>query len=161
MKKMYLLLALLLVGAASCQKEKETTETDIKTELPGTWESVSINVKVNTVNNTDSSYVFDVTEKNWSRTLGIQPIKTFYKNENNNYISEYYDLNDSLINVTRGKWYVFGDSLTLVTPEATYEYEVSLDGGRGTFRSLMDWDGDGQMDDEYNGVQRKISRYTK
>ena len=161
MKKMYLALALLMLGAGSCKQESESTEVDLKSALPGTWESVSINVIVNSVNNTDSSYVFDVPEKLWTQKLGIRPIKTYYKEENNNYFSEYYDLKDSLINTTRGKWYVFGDSLTLVTPEATYEYEVSVNGGLGNFRSLMDWDGDGEKDDEYVGVQRKVSKYAK
>ena len=160
MRKMFLLLVLLVLCAGSCQKEQKNQEIDLATTLPGTWESVSINVKVNSVNNTDSSYVFDVPEKLWTKKLGVRPIKTYYTTENNNYTSEYYDLNDSLINKTRGKWYIFGDSLRLVTPEATYEYEVSVSGGLGNFRSLMDWDGDGQLDDEYNGVQRKISKYT-
>ncbi len=156
--KLFFLLALVL---SSCQKSETPESVDLKEMMPGTWESVSIKVVVNSVSNTDSSYVFDVPEKLWKEKLGVQPVKTYYQAEENKFYSEYIDLDGNITNVERGKWYVFGDTLMRVTPDATYQYEVAISGGVGTFKSMMDWDGDGNEDDEYSGVQRKISNYTK
>lgn len=143
------------------QQTNTTTaaQVDLKKAIPGVWESVSLQVIVHSVDNTDSSYVFDVPEERWISTLGVKPIKTFYELDNK-YRSEYRDRNDSLVNETRGIWNVFGDTLMLIAPDATYQYEVTLKNGLGEFRSLLDWDGDGQEDDEYLGIQRYVSRST-
>ena len=161
MIKIIKLFSFLLLLLCSCQKSESPESVDLKELMPGTWESVSIKVVVNSVSNTDSNYVFDVPEKHWKEKLGVQPVKTYYQTEENKFYSEYIDLDGNITNVERGKWYVFGDTLMRVTPEATYQYEVAIRGGVGTFTSMMDWDGDGNEDDEYSGVQRKISNYTK
>lgn len=153
---------LLVAAIISCSSDSAGEGAiDLHQVMPGTWEAVSVHVIVNTALNQDSSYVFEVKEREWKRKLGVQPIKTYYLTKDNGYRSEYYNLEDSLVNVTRGRWFVNGDSLRLVTPEATYEYEVSVSKGLGTFRALMDWDGDGQEDDNYTGIQRRISRYVE
>lgn len=158
------LLLLLLVGCQSGadpdQQTQEASPVDLKKAIPGVWESVSIRVDVNSFNNTDSSYVFEVPEERWLNTLGVKPIRTYYENDNK-YRSEYRDRADSLVNETRGIWNVFGDTLMLIAPDATYQYEVKIEKGLGKFRSLLDWDGDGQEDDEYVGIQRYISRSTQ
>jgi hypothetical protein len=39
--------------------------------------------------------------------------------------------------------------------QAVYRYKIFIDGDMAEFKSLLDWDSDGQVDDEYFGVQRK------
>lgn len=153
---------LLLNGCASESSSDSSSKLDLLEIMPGTWESVSIQVTVNAGQDNDSSYIFDVPEKDWSSRLGIRPIKSYYEAGNGStYYSEYIGLDGEIQDVTRGKWYVNGDSLRLVTPIATYEYLVSFAGGKTEFRAVLDWDRDGEDDDEYLGVQRKISKYTK
>ena len=145
------------------QCQPDTTHTDrldLMEVMPGTWEAISVDVTVNSVNNTDSAYVFSIKESDWKRKLGVQPLRHFYAADRN-YRRESRSVNDTLIDLTRGKWFINGDSIRLVTPDATYEYEVTVNNGISTFRSLLDWDNDGAQDDEYIGVQRKISRYTE
>ncbi len=156
-------LGIVLFSCTSESSKSNAPQQNLLAVMPGTWESVSINVRVNSANNQpDSSYVFDVPEKDWRRILGVQPIKTYYEpGAGSTYYSEYIDLDGKITQVTRGKWFVQGDSLLLVTPEASYQYEVLIEGGKGTFHSFIDWDGDGEEDDEYTGVQRKISKYVK
>ncbi len=150
---------LLAFSLGACQStEGETEKPDLKSILPGTWDAVSLKVQVNSANGTDSSYVFDVPERDWLRKIG-QPIKTFYQLEQNNYKRSYYDQKGNKLDEDRGKWYVFGDSLMLVTPDATYNYTVKIEGMKASFFSMIDWDGDGVEDDEYTGVHRKISNY--
>lgn len=168
MKLKHTFLFLLFAGLIySCQTNsdpsentsEDTVKLDLKTAIPGVWESVSIQVIVNSVNNTDSAYVFDVPEERWINILGIKPIKTYYEPDNK-YRSEYRARNDSLVNETRGIWNVFGDTLMLIAPDATYQYDVSIKNGLGTFHCFLDWDGDGQEDDEYTGIQRFVSKST-
>lgn len=163
MRSLFILgLVILLSTCGNENSETLSNSQDLNTIMPGTWESVSIKVTVHGGVDSDSIYLFDVPEKDWKRTLGINPIKTYYEGESGStYYSEYTDSDGSIQSVTRGKWYVNGDSLLLVTPDATYDYAVQVNGGRGEFRAVLDWDGDGEQDDEYLGVQRKISNYTK
>ena len=126
--------------------------------MPGTWESVSMRVIVQSANATDSSQVFDVPEKDWQIKLGAR-IRRYFQPDQNTYYRSYFNSKGEKINEERGKWYVFGDSLMLVTPQATYNYEVTLTGTRASLFSMVDWDGDGAKDDEYTEVQRKISNY--
>jgi hypothetical protein len=155
------LLLFLLVLFAACQNEgreptQNTEPPDLNAELPGTWEAVSLRVKVNSANGQDSSYVFEVKEEQWVRRYGVQPVKTVYQPDNK-YRQEYYGINDSLINQARGIWNVFGDTLMMIAPNETSQYIVSIGEGRSEFRALVDWDEDGVADDEYLRVNRLVS----
>ena len=163
-KSSFLLIVLCFLFA--CKQDlrepiKENTVLDLKTALPGVWESVSVRVDINTANNTDSTDLFEVREENWEKTLGIKPIRTYYELDNK-YRTEYRSRTDSLANLKRGIWNTFGDTLMLIEPDVTYQYIVSLKpNGLAEFRSTLDWDGDGQEDDEYVGVQRFVSKSTQ
>ena len=159
------LFVLAILCLVHCQSNNDSSNQSdqplLEEVMPGTWEAVSIYVKVNSVNNqTDSSYIFEIYENDWGPKLGVKPVKHYYESDRN-YSFESRTIVDSLINRTRGKWFVNGDSIRIVTPVATYEYEVLFDGATVTLESLLDWDGDGVFDDEYTGKQRKISRYTE
>lgn len=162
---LFLLLLFSLLACQNNEKAKEqqdnTPAVELSKSLPGVWENVSLLVTINTVENTDSTAYFEVKEENWSQMLGIKPIRTYYELDNK-YRSEYYTAYDSLTDVRRGIWNTFGDTLMLIEPDASYTYEVKiLENGLGEFRALLDWDGDGQEDDEYLGVQRLVSRSTQ
>lgn len=162
MTRGYLLLFLLATWGFSCQTDSGTSNTrpDLLEVIPGTWEAISFSVNVNSVGDTDSSYVFNIGEKDWKPKLGIRPLRHIFKADQN-YVRESRSIENEVMDLARGKWFINGDSIRLVTPEATYEYEVTIEGSVSTFHCFMDWDGDGEEDDEYTGIQRKISQYTE
>ncbi len=141
------------------QEEKKLAEEKnlLKETLPGIWESVSVRVLVNSAESTDSSYVFEVREEEWGERLGTRPIRYYFQLDNK-YRQEFIALNGELMSTSRGMWNAFSDTLMLIEPNATYQYIVSTGKGLAEFRTLLDWDGDGQEDDEYLGVYRQVSR---
>jgi len=162
--KYLLVLSLVLFIACESTTEKSTAQATaagkLVAELPGTWESVSINVAVNTANNTDSTDQFIVEEENWQNTLGMQPVKTRFFREGNKYVREFRNLQGVLADTLRGRWNVFGDTLMLIEPTATYQYVTIFRDGKMELTATVDWDGDGQVDDDYYAVERKVSNYT-
>ena len=148
---------------SSSETAQNKPQKELKDIMPGIWESVSLKVTVNSAGGkADSTYIFEVPEEEWEQRLGINPIRTYYELDNK-YRSEYRAYgNDSLMNLTRGIWNTFGDTLMLIEPDVTYIYDVEIkENGTGIFRSFLDWDGDELPDDEYIGVQRYVSKSTK
>lgn len=135
--------------------ENQTVSLDLKTLLPGKWETVAFKVNINTYQNTDSTFVLEVKGGEWEDKLQMRPIQTEYS-ARNRYQSNYHNLSDSLIRTERGIWNIFGDTLMLISPEATYQYKVNWQGEMVELRSVLDWDGDGQEDDEYIGIQKLV-----
>ena len=142
MKYLLILLALFIV-LPSCQNapseatDQAAEQIDLGKEMPGVWESVSIHVQINSAENQDTSYTFEVKEENWEQVLGMKPIKTYYELDNK-YRTEYYSRFDSLTNVKRGMWNTFGDTLMLIEPDVTYQYSVEILGnGLAQFTSTL------------------------
>lgn len=152
-------LSIMLLIACQGQEAKPAEEKGALNEaLPGAWQSVSVRVLVNSAEGLpDSSYVFEVREEEWAVRLGSQPIQWYFLPDNK-YRQEFTALNGQSMSVTKGLWNTFGDTLMLIEPNATYQYVVSTGKGLAEFRTLLDWDGDGQEDDEYLGVHRKVSQ---
>ena len=117
-------------------------------------------MEVNTTENTDSSYIFEVKEEEWASRLGSRPI-LFYFQPDNKYRQEFVALNDEVMSTARGMWNTFGDTLMLIEPNATYQYQVAIGKGLAEFRTMLDWDGDGQEDDSYSAVHRQVSMTTE
>lgn len=149
----------------ACQSNTDPTAssskslaTDLKTHLPGAWESVSFKVTIHSANHADSTIVFEVKEENWQQKLGSKPIQTsFYKD--NKYKRLFRNEGTIANDTLRGIWNTFGDTLMLIEPTTTYQYQVQiLPNGLAEFRTMMDWDGDGLTDDEYIGLERKVRK---
>lgn len=163
--KKYLYALLVLGSFISCQQEAASNQAqspalDLDKTLPGTWELINISVKVNTFENTDSSFVQEIKEEQWEKTFYVKPVRTFYELDHK-YRRAHFDLNGSLMSEAKGMWNVFNDTLMMIEPDATYQYIVSQQ-ANGLLRvvTLLDWDSDGQEDDEYAGLMRYISRTT-
>lgn len=156
----FLALAFLVSCAGEPGTDSKTEKEDLATALPGTWESVSLRVDINTVDGTDTSYVFEVREEEWMNRLGVKPVKTYYKLDNK-YEQVFTSLTDTVLSTSRGMWNVFGDTLMMVEPNATYHYEAGIENGLISLKARLDWDGDGEEDDDYVGVHRKISSATE
>ena len=128
--------------------------SELEQAIVGEWVNVSMRVWVKSYNNSDTSFIVDISEENWEMKMNIKPIvTTIYPN--GTYISEFRNSFDSLIYMPEGTWLTDGDTLLMQDHQATYKYQIFLDGNRAEFNSLIDWDNDGLADDEYQGVQRK------
>jgi hypothetical protein len=156
----YLVLAFILMLGCRQEGNQNTTDTalaSLQDNLPGTWEAVSVYVTINSTDNqVDSTTTFEIKESEWITRMGVKPVKTAYQPDNK-YRQSFSAVNDSLLSENKGLWNVFGDTLVMIEPSATYQYEVGIANGLATFKALLDWDGDGEEDDEYVGVHRKIS----
>ena len=127
---------------------------ELEKSIVGTWTNVSMRVAVHTFNNTDTSFMVDITEDNWNQKMNIQPITTVIKADGT-YHTQYRNSFDSLIFNPTGQWFIDGDTLVMKDRGTTYKYQVFVDGNRAEFRNMIDWDYDGKKDDFYYGVQRK------
>lgn len=164
MKQIYVWVFALIFFSACQSDQSQSSETedkpDLKKELPGTWEMVSLRVNINSFDNRDTTVVFEIREPQWEKAYRVKPSRTYFEMDNQ-YRQEFRSIVDTLISENRGMWNSFGDTLMLIEPDTSYQYIVDIERGLAEFRSMVDWDGDGQEDDEYLGVHRRISRSTE
>ena len=83
--------------------------------------------------------------------MNIRPIVTTIYADGT-YTSEFRNSFDSLIYKPEGTWVIDGDSLFMTDHQDTYRYQIFVDGDVAEFNSIVDWDNDGKVDDEYFGV---------
>lgn len=142
----------LLFLMMQCGEKKDNYET-----MLGEWVNVSMTLRQITVDSgrgpADSTLL--IGEGQWDSILQMRPIRTTYS-DNGTYVSRYYNLKDSLLFESEGNWYFLGDSLYLSNEVEVnaYFFEV-LESNQARFVSQLDWDGDGDKDDRYDGIQQK------
>jgi len=152
----YLLLIIFSIAINAYGQQNNLSEL-----LVGEWRNESLKIKINSFNNTDSIIISEsknVTE--WEKNLHIRPIRTFFKPDGT-YYSEYRTLGDSIFRKTSGTWVIEGDSIIMneLQPEkAFFKLHISINNNLAIFQGVIDFDGDGKMDDEYFGTQRKFSK---
>ncbi|MCG8309545.1 MAG: hypothetical protein MI975_19270 [Cytophagales bacterium] len=128
--------------------------SQLEREIIGEWTNVSMRVWVKTFNNSDTSFIVDISEENWEMKMNVKPIITAIY-EDGTYVSEFRNSFDSLVYRPEGTWLIDGDTLIMQDHQAIYKYQIFIDGDRAEFNSLVDWDKDGKADDVYFGIQRK------
>lgn len=123
--------------------------------LVGEWRNYSLRIILNTAHGTDESEELHFDESNWDEGMGMKPARTFFQ-QNGSYYTEYRDLRDSIFQVANGTWQVRGDSLIMAESNFTYRYQLKIQGEFGEFTAQVDGDEDGEWDDIYIEVQRKV-----
>ena len=159
----YLLAGMLALAIAACQSDKKeiaAEKANLETTLPGTWETIYMKVKSPTFEKSDSTSVFEASEEYWEARFGVKPYRTYFS-EDKKFHTVYRGLNGTLISEVSGIWNAFGDTLMMVEPKATSQYKVLAEKGRAHFSAVMDWDGDGEEDDEVYFIYRLISKSSK
>ena len=149
-----------VLACYGCQQESTSGEeektTDLNQFMQGTWQTTQISVAVNTAEGLDSFRVEQLTEQVWEVQFGMKP-PIFYFQPDQKFRREHRSIADALVDSSRGMWNTFGDTLMLIEENATYQYTVKTGDGRVAWRTLVDWDEDGEVDDEYQSVHRLIS----
>jgi hypothetical protein len=157
-------LAFLLLACTffACQETSgdtagETEIPDYEELLPGTWEAVSMYVEVNSADNvTDSNYVFRINDGDWQNVFSVAPPLTYFERDHK-YRIERRDRNEEVMDVSRGIWNVIGDTLMMIESNQSFQYVIDYEKGMLYFMGIRDWDDDGEMDDPYQEVRRRVS----
>jgi len=153
--------SLVLIGLIvfACQNEEKAGEEavtpDLKEELLGTWQTVQINVAINSADGRDTFRTEFFTEDAW-KVNNMQP-PFYYFQPDQKYRCVRKNIAGEIIDSQEGDWKVIGDTLTLMLPDTTESFVIKSGSGRATWRSFRDWDEDGAADDEYQELQRKVS----
>ncbi|NJC26486.1 hypothetical protein [Neolewinella antarctica] len=157
------LLFALPIFLASCEADPAPatapkTESDISTTLLGTWETVEVDVIYRTYENRDTSFQQVIREADWGRLFGVRPARTEFMADGKH--KRTHTLTSGQVaDVTNGLWKVqSGDSLLIIEPNKTFYYAHELTGDRLVLTGVVDYDYDGEADDEYRSVMRLVSR---
>ncbi|MCB0628272.1 MAG: hypothetical protein R2824_14190 [Saprospiraceae bacterium] len=144
-------------GEASTDLPKDEGIPAYEEILPGTWEAVSMYVEVNSAENVaDSNYVFQINEGDWRNVFSVSPPVSYFEKDHK-YRIERRDRRDSVMDVSRGIWNIMGDTLMMIESKQSFQYLISYEKGLLYFMGIRDWDGDGEMDDHYQEVRRRVS----
>lgn len=138
---------------AGCSKK-----TDLERSLVGRWENIGLHVTIHTFHNSDSTVVIDLTEDNLRRGFATKPFVTII-HDDGTYTVEIRSQSDSLVAKSSGEWKVESDSLIMkqLNPSpALFVYHVKISGNTAEFRTMVDYDHDGKVDDELLSLSRRI-----
>ncbi len=145
---------LAVVFLMGCQ-QKGTEQLLQPDDMLGVWENVSLDIKINTFQNRDTTTFLRAPEGKWEEVLKIMPIRTAF-DKNGGYTSTYRDLDGKVVGKSSGKWQIRNDSLVMEANGVEYTYRVSLKDDKARFIGLLDWDQDGKADDLYDGWQKRV-----
>jgi hypothetical protein len=157
MKKYYSLLTVLILAVVCVTAFSAIPQESLSKQLIGEWRNIYLKIKLNI--NDAKSTVMEVDSSNWEARLKIKPIRTHFMADGS-YYSEYFNLKDSIVRRTSGTWAIKYDTLTMaeVKPEkSTLKLHISIAKNRATFSGIIDFNGDGKVDDEYYGIQKKFT----
>lgn len=151
----------------SDEKESEVIESpednseNLEEQLVGTWSNLELRVVANKTSedSKDWEVIAECHQGNWEEQMQIKPIITDFTKQGR-WSSEHRDLENHVFYVPKGDWWVEGDSLYMKETEPDtvnfYTYLLEFEDGNAKFTSLLDWDQDGESDDLYVGVQKRV-----
>lgn len=160
MRLSFLLLLLTLLyscGADAPPASEDDGAIDYNKALLGTWEIIELSVHVPTYMGQDTTVTERIEEADWSRKYGVKPARTTFTSDGK-LRRTHYLVNGQLSDVTNGLWRVQGDSLFFIEPSITYLYSPYLKGEKLELTGRIDWDRDGEADDDYRGSFRLVGR---
>ncbi|SHN31084.1 hypothetical protein [Mucilaginibacter sp. OK098] len=155
---LYLITGLVIcfIAFTSISKIRKPVQDSLTSRLIGEWRNVYVKIIIHNKNKPAATMEADST--NWEARLGIKPIRTHFM-EDGTYYSEYRNKKDSLVRRPSGTWNIKGDSLTMtqLKPDKNIlKVQVKISNDHATFNGLIDFDGEGVLNDEYFGIQKKF-----
>lgn len=138
--------------------EPETPPVDISTALLGTWETIEVETTCPTYAGQDTTVHLFIKESDWAKSYGIKPARTQYTADGKSK-KTHYNIDGKEMDYTFGLWKPEGpDSLFVIEPNNVVRYRYEIDGSRLTLTGKVDWDYDGEQDDDYRAVLRLVAR---
>lgn len=157
----FLLLFLLLYACGSDQKADKNQGSGppqaLSEALLGTWEIIDLQVDIPSYLGEDSSVVERIQEADWGKIYGVKPARTTFTPDGK-LKRTYYFANGQISDITHGLWKAEGDSLTFIEPGVVYRYFPQLEGEKLRLQGRVDWDKDGEEDDDYSANFRLVGR---
>lgn len=147
-KTIGLVAAIVSLGIIGCNSNP-SKDVDIS----GTWETVYLKVQLNTINNTDSALTIEANLSEFPAKLGIQSNIGTY-NRDGTY-EDSYIMPDGRTQNTAGTWSSLGDTVLVEQQDPEFrlhKFRCELKGDTGIFTGPVDFDNDGQQDDDFYGV---------
>jgi len=163
MRTLALTLSCCCLALTACDtQDTPTTNTPpppaIEDAILGTWETIEIEAKAPTYEGRDTSVHHLIEEADWSRAYGVRPAQTVFTPDGK-LVRTHRLANGQVADVTNGLWRAQGtDTLLFIEPNKTFYYAYDLEGSRLELRGTIDWDYDGEADDDYRAVLRQIAR---
>ena len=164
MKNYIIGLLFLALFCANCQSDpsanqdqEEIEVVNIQESMLGTWEVKYLKVEVESYQNEDTSFVFEIQENQWNQVYGVRPFRTFFS-QDSTFRTMRRSLDGQEIGEDRGLWRSFGDTLMMIQPNAVFQYKVEVDAGQAQWAGVIDWDYDGQDDDTYFATYRYVGK---
>jgi hypothetical protein len=165
--RIVLILGLVLLGIACQSQNKKGSQEDSQPDnglsfleeqeqlIVGDWESIALEVRVRTYENSDTSFLVEVDEHTWQMKMNVDPIITSIFAEGT-YRSVQNDVYGNTILNTQGIWMLDSDSLVMEDDKGRYQYSMFIDQGIMELKTYIDYDGDGRKDDFYIGKYRRL-----
>ncbi|MDB5088938.1 MAG: hypothetical protein JWR09_2932 [Mucilaginibacter sp.] len=155
---LYLITGLVIcfIAFTSVSKIRMPVQNSLTSRLIGEWCNVYVKIIIHNKNKPAATMEADST--NWEARLGIKPIRTHFT-EDGAYYSEYRNPKDSLVRRASGTWNIKGDSLTMTQlkpDKSVLKLQVKISNDHATFNGRIDFDGEGIVNDEYLGIQKKF-----
>ena len=136
----------------------KTAESTIVEALLGTWETVEVETTSHTWEGRDTIVHLHIKEADWARRFGSRPARTVYTPDGK-FRRTYYNIKGQATDLTNGLWKAKGtDSLQVIEPNNLMVFKHELNAGRLTLTGFVDWDYDGEQDDEYRAVLRLVAK---
>jgi hypothetical protein len=133
-------------------------QNNLYKQLIGEWRNLYVKISIPSKTPGGAPMIMDADTSNWEARLNIKPIRTYF-NQDGTYYSEYRNLKDSVVGTPSGTWAVVADTIimTQLTPHKNEMHlHVSITKNIATFNGLIDFDGDGKVNDSYYGIQQKF-----
>ncbi len=160
----YFIFTFLLLFFFSCgsdqaadQNQSSSPAQPLAEALLGTWEIIDFQVNVPSYLGEDSTVVESVKEADWVKIYGVKPARTTFTPDGK-LKRTYYFANGQISDITHGLWKAEGDSLTFIEPGVVYRYFPQLVGEKLRLQGRVDWDKDGEQDDDYSANFRLVGR---
>ncbi len=153
---------LCLIIISNCKPEDENINRDSKSDqIIGIWDSKFMYVIQKTVDGSPTSRILNITPEDYEQILELQTTRTYF-NQDDSYFEEYIGVDGSVIKKDSGRWTIFGDSITIsqFDPSGSIKvlnYHLKINGDTAIFNSLMDYDGDGAVDDTFRGTSVRVN----
>ena len=153
-----MVLCLMGCGPQEDPPASEAPVAGLETQLLGTWETIEIEVTAPTYGGEDTTIVDHIREADWGQVYGVRPARTVFTPDGK--LRRTHRLKTGQVaNITNGLWRAQGsDSLILIEPNVTYLYAYTIEGERLELEGTVDYDLDGEADDDYRAVLRLVSR---